>query len=303
MQLKKLFGVWFAMFLCACGNEVLVTEGPTQQQVTGRAQGLSTTSEPDLADDEEPEKIQPIPALTMAYNLSVTFMDDVLNRLGTEIPTCSGSLDVMFLDNFEPSTNLSLNCLGIDLSGLINSETALNGIDGLGIGLKDVLYVDGLIRISKFMGASYDPPRPVFIKPFFPDEEFYTGFSELRSLTLKTPQGESAQGSYEFSVLNLSAAKTVEGLGELRKVRHVSCNARGFSGISPFDGFNFKLMEVMFHEDPVAIPRLDLGFATADAIGFAFPLLPAEVLITLDLVRQDFLAPFAVSSDLVAAEE
>lgn len=296
MQTMKSSFVIMTLFTISCSEqynttaESLVDTGVSRLNQNASAQAQQSDTAPDIIE------INPVTALTMDYDFTVTFFEDLLNPDGTENPLCSGVLNLEFLSDFSPSGQLNLNCGGIDISNLINLPGILNALGGMGIGLEEVVYDDGTLRLGRFLGATYTPARPVFIKPFFPDSTFYQGFNRVLNTTITATNAfgvvESADGNFNITMVDMISSFEVTGLGPLNEVSHFTVNATGFDGISPLDGFNFKLMEIWFEDDPLALPAVKIGFDTSDIIAFSLPFFPSEVIISGELTNQQSVAPF-----------
>lgn len=290
------------LYLNACNYEVEVTSakadvGAASAIVPELGEGEGEDSADATPTPPGPAASAPLPAIVMNYNLEVRFVDDVLLSDLSETPICTGGIALTFKTDFEPEPNVTLNCLGIDLSGLINNANIFDSVTGLQVGLENIFYEDGIVKLDSLMGAQYNPPRPVFIKPFFYDTQDYVGFSSTINTTVTAENllgnPVSEPGTMTLNVVDMSTPFEVSGLDVMAETAHFTIDSTGFEGVSPLSGLTFERLELWYSPAPLALPKINLAIDTTNVLGLNLPLLPNDLVISLDLTSQETLRPFA----------
>lgn len=182
----------------------------------------------------------------------------VFGQGGAEI--CSGAVDLELMSNlgFGPA-NGAMVCLNqkIDLGRM------LAGVSGTPEEDDTEMVADGtMVRVRRFGGVTFNPPRPLVVGPIVQDPAQFTGLNQASQhvATWKNPangQVVNATGTTSVRVLGVNQTFSSPTLQRsFDRILHWEMVSTGYDGIPKSDAFIFDRIEMLWNSRPLAVPRI-----------------------------------------------
>jgi hypothetical protein len=201
-----------------------------------------------------------------------TFFDatyDISVRSLFGIKVCEGEAKIKVGSNFDFKPQGIVKCLfnsitldlgkmmsGLD-QGAAGGQKADSGIDAK----------DHMIFMKEIAGATFDPPRPLFVSIFSATKSEMRKISYSKNHTATTKDGKRGSGRISLNVVGVDETVYTDKIDQgFRKVLHWKIDAEGFEGVKPA-GFIFNSVEFFWNMDPIAIPKIKLQGHIKDFLG------------------------------------
>ncbi len=237
---------------------------------------------------------------------SVTYLMNIETAAGVGV--CNGDFSGQILSNFSfKLPQAEIQCLGltVDIAALLNG----GGAGGLGGGAAPAASGSGaanplaaiehdgyVLKLKSFLGASFEPARPVLLGPIVQNPEKYKGYDKVFETTLSGDAGgEHIQKAGKFHVVVLDHHASYSNAGivgkdKLESIIHWKMTAEGFDGVPANLGGAIDSLEFKWNTRPIMIPYIQIkgkllqGFLKGDAASLGKAV--GELVITV--VVKDF---------------
>ncbi len=233
------------------GNTESKPMATMMDKVNGAADGLA-------ASDEKPTVVA-----------SATYLVNVETETTS---VCNGEFSGQIMSNFSfKLPEAMIQCAGLQLDIAAMLAGGLTG--GLGTGggaasgsgspdLNNLVHDGRVLSMKSFLGATFDPPRPVLLGPIVQDAERYRDFKTTIETTLRGKLGEESYnkpGKFKIEVLEHKGTFTNDAIKDkepLTNILHWKMEAEGFEGVPVMLGLPIPYFEFVWNTRPIMIPKV-----------------------------------------------
>lgn len=208
---------------------------------------------------------------SVAEIASLTFALGIFSNSGAAV--CKGEVEAQIFSNFTvkiPKGQALCGSVTVDLAKMLPDITSSMGQ----LGALSTVPGDKLVYIASIAGASFDPPRPILLRPIVRKPDGFKGLDKTstHTVTAKSETGEtiSGRGSFRVEVLSVNETEKIKD-NTFDKVIHWRITREGFEGLSALNGLLFDSWEWWFNTSPIMIPRIKIKGTIKDFIQASDP--------------------------------